>query len=515
MAFDASRNDSLLIRAAYEHTHASNNYYAARRYINLLDAQATRTFIAKTHEAYFQRLKPYFGRTVQAMFTDEPSLIAINLGPLSPKVRARVPVVDPLDPTVQPLPAVPWCGDLPQRYQERFGEDLLPRRRSLFAGESPEDRKVRRQFWSLVADLVSERYYGAIQNWCHAHGIASSGHTLWEEVLSHHTALDGNKLKILGRMDIPGEDLLTSNPEVVLRDGWMTAGLPTSAAAFHGRRRVMTEVSDYSDMEVGRGPASLAEMEATAAWQAAWGVTDFMLYYRLAPRSIQDYRAYCDYVGRLNAILKPARLDSKVVLYYPIHDLWAEYLPVAGQLRMESQSPRAQRIVASFMQLGRALQQSQIPFFLADHENLAVAAVSPDGNLIVGEHALNAILLPEGVELEPKAAAVVERFRRHGGRVLTSPRDVGPLLTEKLQPQFRIFPPSSAITLGRFARDGRSILLAVNVGTTAYEGELLADHSDTWQVLDPAHGAIRVAKVNGPGRLRLRLDARQAIVLVR
>jgi len=31
LAFDASRSDPLLIRAAYEHTHASNNYYAARR----------------------------------------------------------------------------------------------------------------------------------------------------------------------------------------------------------------------------------------------------------------------------------------------------------------------------------------------------------------------------------------------------------------------------------------------------------------------------------------------------
>ncbi|MEI8372533.1 MAG: hypothetical protein WCJ35_06835 [Planctomycetota bacterium] len=519
LAFDASRSDPLLIRAAYEHTHASNNFYAARRYINLLEEQATRAFIKKTHEAYFQRLKPYFGRTVQAMFTDEPSLITVNLGSLSEKVRAKVPVVDPLDPAVQPLPAVPWCSDLPQCYQKRFGEDLLPRRQSLFAGQSPEDRRVRRQFWSLVADLVADRYFGAIQHWCHAHGIASSGHGLWEEVLMHHATLEGNGLKALGRMDIPGMDLLTSNPEQVLRDGWMTAAMPSSAAALHGRRRVMTEVSDFIETLGGHAPASIADMQATAAWQAAWGVTDFMLYYKLAARSPQEYRAYCDYVGRLNAILKPARLDSKVLLYYPIYDLWAEYLPVAGPLQLESQSPRAQRIVASFMQMGQTLQQHQVPFLLIDHENLAAAAVSPDGKLILGEHSFETILLPEGAELEPKSAAVVERFRRQGGGVLACPPDA--LLAPKrfataatAQSQYRISPPSSAIALGRFARDGHTILLIVNVGTTAYDGDLQVGDSGTWQMLDPATGTIRMAETKAPGRLQLQLKGRQSVILV-
>jgi hypothetical protein len=518
LAFDARRSDPLLVRPAYEHTHASNNYYAARRYVNLLDEQATRTFLAKTHEAYFQRLRPYFGRTVQAMFTDEPSLIAVDLGQLPEKARAKVPIVDRLDPAVQPLPAVPWCGDLPQRYQERFGEDLLPRRRSLFGGQSPEDRKVRRQFWSLVADLVADRYFGAIQRWCHAHGIASSGHSLWEEALMHHPALEGNGLKVLGRMDIPGLDVLNSNPEAVLGDGWLTAALPSSAAALHGRRRVMTEVSDFSETQSGQGPAALPEMRATAAWQAAWGVTDFTLYYGLASRSPEQYRAYCDYIGRLNAILKLAELDSEVLLYYPIYDLWAEYLPVAGPLRLDSQSPRAQRIVTSFMQLGRTLQRSQIPFLLSDHENLAAATVSPDGKLVIFDRAVSAILLPEGVELEPKSAAVVERFRQRGGQVLAFPRDTGPVtgpsLVELLRPRFRVSPPSPAIALGRFVRDGRRIVLAVNVGTTAYDGELLVGNSDNWHALDPSTGAIRMAEVKAAGRLRLHLDRRQAMVLV-
>ncbi len=160
LAFDTSRPDPFLVRRAYEFTHASNNFYAARRYINLIDDRAVRSFIANTHEAYYKRLGPYFGTTVQATFTDEPSLITIDVGPLHRKV------IDPTDPTVRPLPAVPWCYDLPQRFRDCYHRDLLPLRRSLFTGNSPEDRETRRQFWSLIADLVAERYFGAIQTWC-------------------------------------------------------------------------------------------------------------------------------------------------------------------------------------------------------------------------------------------------------------------------------------------------------------------------------------------------------------
>ncbi|MFH1264484.1 MAG: hypothetical protein ABIK89_02065, partial [Planctomycetota bacterium] len=420
LAFDPSRQDPFLLCPAYEYTHASNNYYAARRYANLIDDRACRSFIEKTHEAYWKRLETHFGTTIQAMFTDEPSLVAINIGQIPEDVRKRVRVADPLDPAAKPLPCVPWCYDLPQRYQERYGEDVMPHRRSLFAGDSPEDRKVRRQFWGLVADLFAQRYFGAIQHWCGEHRVASSGHSLHEESIMHQVALNGNSLKALSRMDVPGLDMLSSDPQAVIHSGWLTAVLPSSAAILTGGRRVMTEMSDFAQKMGGAGPASLAEMQATAAWQAAWGVTEFTLYYGLGDRSPEEYRAYCDYVGRLNAILKPARFDRKVLLYYPIHDLWEEYLPVAEPLRLDSQSPRAQRIVGSFMRLGQTLERNQIPFALVDHEQLASATVRPDGKLAIGDHSFEALLLPEDAKLPPEAAEVVRDFRQRGGRFVAA-----------------------------------------------------------------------------------------------
>ena len=516
LVFDASRGDPFVVRPAYEHTHASNNYHAARRYINLIDDRAVRAFIAKTHEAYWHRLQPYFGSTIQATFTDEPSLIAVNLGQLPESVRKTVRVVDPVDASVKPLPSVPWCYDLPEQYRRRYGEDLLAGRRSLFGGDSTADRKVRRQFWALIADLVAERYFGTIEDWCGRHKIASSGHSLWEEEVMHHPALEGSGLKVLSRMDIPGLDMLSSNPEGVIHSGWMTAALPSSAAELTGRRRVMTEVSDFAEKMGGRGPASLAEMQATAAWQAAWGVTEFTLYYGVADRPADQYRAYCSFVGRLNAILKPARLDPQVLLYYPIYDLWAEYVPVAEPLRLGSQSPRAQRIVRSFEHLGQTLQRNQIPFALIDHERLASAGVEKDGSLAIHGHRFRSLLLPADVELPPPAARVVDELRKKGGRVLTDRAAAqlsGPTIVETVKPPYQISPRSPYIAAGHFLRDGRRVVLLANVGREAYQGHLEVGAAEDWLILDPSTGTVTPTKASS-GAIRVSLESRHAIVLV-
>ncbi len=513
LAFDASRDDPFIVRPAYEHTHASNNYHAARRYINLLDDRATRCFLDKTHETYWKRLEPLFGGTIQATFTDEPSLIAVNIGQIPEAVRKRVPVDDALDPAVAPLPRVPWCYDLPQRYRERYGEDLIPGRRSLFAGTADADRHVRRQFWSLVAELVADRYFGQIGRWCKQHHVASSGHSLWEEQILHHVPLEGNGLEILARMDIPGLDMLSSDPQTVIHSGWMTAALPASAAILTGGRRVMTEVSDFSQKMGGAGPAGLAEMQATAAWQAAWSVTEFTLYYSLADRPAETSRAYGDYVGRLNAILKPAQPAPQVLLYYPVYDLWAEYLPVAERLTLESQSPRARQIVASFMRIGQTLQRSQIPFALIDHRRLAEAKLQTDGTLAAGAGRFKAVLLPEGCQPPPETARLLDAFVKQGGRVI-SERAGQALPIDELRPPCRIDPPAAQIAMGRFLRDSRQILLLVNVGAQPYQGRLAGLAAGDWLTLDPATAAVRRADETPAGGISLSLAARQSLLLV-
>ena len=512
LAHEPAGPEPFVIRPSYEHTHASNNFHAARRYPNLLDESATKRFIELTHAACLNRLHPFFGTTIRAFFTDEPSMMAVNIGPLPENVRKNVRVADALDPNVRPLASVPWARDLPALYKSRFEHDLTAVRRSLFEGTTEADRRVRRGFWSLVSDLLAERYYGQIRQWCAAHRVASSGHILWEEMPLHGVPLEGNPLQMLIKMDIPGLDMLTSNPEAVIHTGWLTATLPASAAIFNGGRKVMTEVSDFSEQMAGKGHASLDDMRAAAAWQAAFGVTEFNLYYNRAARKPQDYRAYCDYVGRLNAVLRNAALQTNVLLYYPVWDLWAEYIPVAEKLTLASQSRRVNRIVNSFMSLGRQMTRRRISFTLADHNILADAQIR-HGLLWVKGRAFDALVLPAAVELPERVAKVAEQLKSHGGTVIQA----GPQAPDfdAISPAAgTLSPPTDRIVIGRFTRDGRQILLVVNVGAQSYSGKISIENPESWLAADPATGRIEGTETDETGSILLSLPPRASLLLI-
>jgi hypothetical protein len=331
-------------------------------------------------------------------------------------------------------------------------------------------------------------------------------------MLIHHPALEGNSLKVLRRMDIPGLDLLTSWPEAAIHSGWMTATLPASAALFNGGRRVMTEVSDFSETMAGKAPASVEDMCATAAWQAAFGVTEFTLYYDRGRRTAAEYNAYNTFVGRLNALLREARPAPRVLLYYPIDYVWTEYKPVAGKLTAQSQSPRLRRIADSFMDLGRRMTRRQIPFALAEYGVLGDARVE-GSQLRIGDHRFRAVVLPAETQAP---LAVVRHFEMEGGCVLREKAgeklDLSPL--DSLNAGVRLNKPAERLVAGRFTRDGRELILIVNIGTEALDRMLLVSDAAKWVVADPATGETGPARVEGPDEIALALPPKAARVFI-
>ena len=494
LVYDKERKgDPFYIRPAYEYTHASNNYAAARRYPNPLHPEATRRFLEVTHQQYRDRLGEDLFASVEAFFTDEPSLNAMNIWLLPEEVRTKVRVDDPLDTDIKPLPMIVWCEDLPDRYFDKYGEYLLAVRQSLFEGDTDNDKRVRRQFWELVSELNRDRYYGQIQQWCADNGssvptpesqglplhIASSGHTLCEEQTHVHVPFDGNKMDALMRLDVPGLDMLTSNPKQAIQGAWRAVAFPSSAAWWMGRRLVMTEVSDHSERMDGTGPADLQMMCATAAWQIAMGATEFTLYYSIKDRDEATHKKYCDYVGRLNAILRNAKPVYDVALYYPIAALQEEYVPVAEPLALHLMSQKTKELVRDFEESGRRLLERQIPFVISDK--------SP------------------------------ETINRAGLSVVKTVTDVQKISSDGMT---RIVPENSWILMGCFERDGHDIFLLVNTGEETYDGAIrMPDKKKPRNrfVLDPETGDISPSiKASGTTNngMTVKLHPKQAMIYV-
>ncbi len=513
LVHDPAHSPPIYVRRAFEHTLAAQSWYACRRSPGLINARAVALFIELTHEAYRKRCGARFGKLVEAFFTDEPALMTVQLGE-PPASIPKIPVLDRPDPAVKPLPGVPWVAELPDLYRKKYGEDLAARLPSLFGGDAAEDRRTRRRFWSLVADLMAERYFGRLQQWCESYGLASSGHALCEETPALHAPLMGNALECLRRMTIPGLDLLTSDPVDVRGLGWLCAVMPGSAAVQRGSRRVMTEVCDHIQRSWGKRPrVEPDEMCATAAWQAAFGVTEFTLYYQPALWTPEEYRRYCDTVGRLNAVLRDATICPRALLYYPIEDIQAGFIPTAGRFTMESQPERLQRTVASFIRLGQMLTLSQVPFIVADARYLS-AAKRAGGTLKLGDRAYDGLLLPEGVELP--GTEVLRAWDEQDRAVFRDRRDA-PLafrdLRARIAPAVELDPPTDWLVAGSFERAGRRIVLLANVGPAAYAGVVKTGLSRKWSKWFPDTGAIEPAGALSD-TVPLALPPRSAVLLI-
>ncbi len=390
------------IQRMYEGTHCTENVYKKRRYINIIDTKAVRTFIALTHGEYAKRI-PNLGKRIRAIFTDEPSLMTTYIRPPE-----------------NALPAIPWVEDLPKEFKLRKGYDLTPQLDSLFL-DVGDYQRVRCDFYDVVAQLVSERYFGQIQDWCRRNGIASSGHLLAEEKLLWHAMYYGDLMACLRRMDIPGIDMLTSDPRtIVTGHGFIVPKLASSAAHLEGIYETMSETSDFVQRTGAWGGekrrAWLPEMKATAAIQFLLGINTITSYYSHPfgdQSEREDYAHYCTYVGRLGVMLRNAEHVCDVAVLYPIAGIWANFYPTTLSMYQPNPSKRLNEIDDQFVQLCRLLLQNQIDYDIVDEKAICEAKVEL-GRFRVAKESYKALIVPTTDAIHLSTLRKIEEMKRRG-----------------------------------------------------------------------------------------------------
>jgi hypothetical protein len=499
----------------YEGTHATGNFYKKRHYINILDPAGVATFLAVTHDHYARVLEP-IATYVEAFFTDEPSLISTYI----PKDRDYPQTL-------------PWHPRLPEEFRTRKGYDLLPHRESLFLKTGPSDRKIRCDFYEVIADLCAETYFGGLQDWCHRHHVASSGHLLGEETMVWQTDFDGDPFTCYRKFDIPGIDMILSDPvEILATEYFLVPKIAGSSARVQGTRRVMCEISDFFGM-MDKKPATIDQMKCTAGILYSFGVTDLCSYYplSLAPESKitstefspQVYKAWTENVTRLNAIFTSGTIDTRVALLYPMVSVWSHFTPSARSMYEPHPSADVRFLDGAFADLCRSLLQQQIDYDIIDERSLAAATIEGK-TLVIADRRYEVLLLPpidtirlrtmetivwfvsshgavlahprlpryaaEGPDFDDRVTSMIEAVHAAGALGGSAPGapPVGYLIKSLLPPECTLDPPSPDVLCTRIRREEGNAEFFVNISSSEYSGTCIYRTGGNVQAYDPATG---------------------------
>jgi|GEM_PF-614955 len=398
----------------YEGTHATENFYEKRPYINILDPEAVRTFLHVTHERYARVLDP-IGEYVEAFFTDEPSLIT-----------AYIPRGKTYPPTL------PWHSRLPGIFLARKGYDLESHLESLFTDTGEIDRRIRCDFYEVIGDMCAETYFGQIQQWCRSNKVLSSGHLLGEETLYWQTIFEGDPFACYRTLDIPGIDMILSDPGRIMRETFfLVPKLASSACRLQGKQRLMCEISDFLGGLDGRH-ANLQQMNCTAGILTGLGVTDFVSMYRPpfsrvpgvtnptwpgpAPLSEKEYRVYADHCARLRMLFSEGVIETKIAVLHPLVTFRAHFTPSDRSMYEPHPNALLEFVDRSFTDLCRDLLQRQMDFDIIDERSLADSRIE-DGTLAIGNQRYVAIMLPPMDTVRLRTMETIARFAEEGGWV--------------------------------------------------------------------------------------------------
>ncbi len=391
-------------------------------YLDTLDREACMEFVRCCYEPNIKAVEPYLGKTVRGVFTDEPGLMihdgfygAQSFRPTLEDPKRRLPGY-----------VMPWSRRFEGMFKEWRGYDILPHLLSLVYERSPEDLKVRQDYYQTATDAYVRHYYGAIRKFTQAHGLKLIGHTL-EEPIWAQVRSQGNQHKVLAQYDIPGYDYLfmgggiatARNPSRLL-----AAQCAYSVAALKGGERIMVEAFGGS----GNG-ATLAERRRHANMMALMGTSLFVphaFYMSYAGERKADfppcefyhapfwehYGYFSGYLGRISMLAHAGRPVSPVMVLSPIRTAYRQ-IAEDGRLKNSVEAD------ALFSRLSYDLMSRQRSHIYIDEEHLARAKIE-DGSIRMNDYIgkVPVLIVPGATVLLGSTVKFLRTFLRAGGRII-------------------------------------------------------------------------------------------------
>ena len=376
---------------------ASFNYHS---YVDVCNKKAIDCFIKITHDKYYSKFKNSFGKTIKAIFTDEPSF--------NPNSKN----------------GLPWTAHFEEQFYKKYKYNIIDKLIELFI-DTGNYYKTRFDYWDLLTHLFVEAFSKNIYNWCEARGIAYTGH-YWEHVFPN-PSYNGSVMPHYEYMQYPGIDMLfvsdEKSPEMYGNDFIVKEA--SSIANQLGKERILSETYGASGWGL-----DFKHQKIVADWQLALGVNLFcqhlslfsMKSYRKRdfPLSFLDHQPWWehygilgDYLGRMSYALSQGKFQADVLVLHPSSSTWVSY----GAMEKNKELLDIEESVKSLI---KNLNQLKIMNDLGDEGVISKHGKVKDGTLIIGHMSYKVVILPKMKVLRKSVFDLLKSFSDNGGIVITT-----------------------------------------------------------------------------------------------
>ncbi len=400
VAVQREATEGELVVARIEETRPSP-WFGGKTYVDLLLPGVTEKFLELTLEPYRKHFGKDFGSLIPGSFTDEPHL--------------------------KPSGDMHWTPDLPEVFQERWGDDFfegLPYLRD----DSEAGRQFRFRYLCMLNELFIERWAKPYYNYCEKYGIEFTGH-YWEHGWPNCASVPDN-MAMGAWQHRPGIDTLfnqySEGPNAQFGNVRAVIEL-ASVARQTGRERTLCEAFGGSGAEM-----RFQDYKRIGDWLQVLGVNtinehlsdvtirgarkrDYPPTFSYHSPWMAEYQTLADYFTRLSYALSQGQQINRCLVLEPTTTAWMHHFVDNGKLAA---------LGDGFQLLVTNLAKQQVAFDLGSeaviNEFGSVGELDGEAVLQVGECAYTAVVIP--AEMETLHRAVFEllaAYMEKGGIVFS------------------------------------------------------------------------------------------------
>ncbi len=372
-------------------------------YPDLLNKNATEYFIEITHGKY------PIESNVTAVFTDEPK-----------------------------APANAFNDELAQKYEEKYGESILPHLPLIMkkSDVTEENVYILHRWYDLCSQMFCENFLLPCKKWANDNGLEFTGHLDKDHdpLGCINSGNNFNLMRALRCLDIPGIDVIWRqvypDNQVSKKDDMngyngFFPRYASSAAAHNGTKLAMAEI-----LGVAGAAVSYDIVRFTVGYLAARGINIFNLFnFPLGRKDAflaqelpvftenQPYYKHLNlfnrYMERLSYISSLGERICKTALYYPVCDIQGRF--------------NAKAVAKTFDEFGRALEDKAVDFDIIDDDVIKSAEIS-GGCIRIGKAEYQHVIIPDGAFVPQEIQKVINEFIGNGGKVSYDVADAEPVI---------------------------------------------------------------------------------------